>query len=258
MKFVLAALAISIATGLTACQSLSTTESKTSTKQQVKSVIKTDAELKTLLAAHTWAYQANPNLSPITLGFSEQRLSIDAGCNMMGAAWDLNAAKITTQQMISTMKGCNPELMKQESFAAALFKTPVVIAIDTTNATQPILTIETATGQKYQFLGTQTAETRYQGQAETIFLEVAAETKPCTGVAPQQCLQVREIKYNESGVKANVGEWQLFYGTIEGFEHDPKLRTVLRLKRFTLAHPAADQSKYAYVHDLTVEQELVK
>ena len=42
-----------------------------------------------------------------------------------------------------------------------------------------------------------TPETKYQGQAETIFLEVSPQTKACTGVAQQTCLQVKEIKYDE-------------------------------------------------------------
>ena len=71
-------------------------------------------------------------------------------------------------------------------------------------------------------------------------------------------MQVREIQYNEQGLKTATGEWQLFYSQIEGFKHDPKLRSIVRVKRFTIAHPAADQSQYAYVKDMLVEQELMK
>jgi len=50
----------------------------------------------------------------------------------------------------------------------------------------------------------------------------------------------------------------LFYDQIEGFEHNPAERQVIRVKRYEIKHPAADQSKYAYVHDMTVERATVK
>ena len=46
-----------------------------------------------------------------------------------------------------------------------------------------------------------TPEAKYQSEGKTVFLEVAPETKSCTGVAPQTCLQVREVKYDDKGVK---------------------------------------------------------
>ncbi len=72
-----------------------------------------------------------------------------------------------------------------------------------------------------------------------------------------QCLQVREIKYDD-GKKVAVGEWSNFYSQIEGYQHQQGIRNIIRVKRFTRTNPAADQSKYAYVHDLTVEAEQVK
>lgn len=121
------------------------------------------------------------------------------------------------------------------------------------------MTLIAASGQKYVFSGKMTPETQYQTQAETIFLEVAPQTKPCKGVAAQTCLQVREIKYAENGVKMQVDKnWNLFYDKIEGFEHNPKERQIIRVKRYEIKNPAADQSKYAYVHDMTVERATVK
>ncbi|MEK5760637.1 DUF4377 domain-containing protein, partial [Acinetobacter variabilis] len=44
----------------------------------------------------------------------------------------------------------------------------------------------------------------------------------------------------------------------EGFEHNPNQRVILRVKRFEVKNPAADQSSQADVLDMVVEQELVK
>ncbi|NOZ97442.1 MAG: DUF4377 domain-containing protein, partial [Gammaproteobacteria bacterium] len=114
-------------------------------------------------------------------------------------------------------------------------------------------------GQKYEFEGSMTPETKYQSQGEIIFLEISPETKQCTGVGPQTCLQVREIKYDNKGIKTQVDkDWTLFYDQIEGYQHRDDQRVIIRVKRYERKNPAADQSKYAYVHDMTVEQEIVK
>ena len=45
---------------------------------------------------------------------------------------------------------------------------------------------------------------------------------------------------------------------IDGFTHNPKERQIVRVKRYEIANPAADQSKYAYVQDMIIEREAVK
>src|SRR3546814_13619506 len=73
-----------------------------------------------------------------------------------------------------------------------------------------------------------------------------------------KCLQVREIRYDDSGVKQPPGEWEAFYGDIEGFEFRAGERKVLRLKQFDQPDPVpADASSVAYVLDLVVESGLV-
>lgn len=70
---------------------------------------------------------------------------------------------------------------------------------------------------------------------------------------------MREVKYNEQGLKTQVDkDWNLFYDQIEGFQHTPNERQVIRVKRFEIKNPAADQSKYAYIFDMAVEREAVK
>jgi hypothetical protein len=46
-----------------------------------------------------------------------------------------------------------------------------------------------------------TAEAKYQSEGKIVFLEISPQTKSCTGVAPQTCMQVREIKYDDKGIK---------------------------------------------------------
>jgi hypothetical protein len=63
----------------------------------------------------------------------------------------------------------------------------------------------------------------------------------------------------KKGLKTQVDkDWTLFYDQIEGFKHTPAERQIIRVKRFERKNPAADQSKYAYIFDMSVEREAVK
>lgn len=212
-----------------------------------------------ILSSYDWTYQPQGTDRPIILSFSDNRLGIQTGCNTMGGAWKIENGKITTGNLMSTLIGCPSALAKQEQYAGSIFdKRAVPFSIDSRNVEQPTLTLTDAQGQQVVFTGKMTPETKYQSQGETIFLEISPETKPCTGVAPQTCLLVREIKFNDQGVRTQVDkDWTYFYDHIDGFEHNPKERQVVRIKRYELKNPAADQSKYAYVQDMIIERETV-
>ena len=122
----------------------------------------------------------------------------------------------------------------------------------------PKLSLAADNGDTLVFTGEPTAETRYGSAGETVFLEVAAEAKPCSHplIPNKQCLQVRERKYGQNGVVQSTGEWQPLYQDIEGYTHEPGIRNVLRVKRFTLKNPPADAPSTAYVLDMVVESEV--
>jgi hypothetical protein len=122
----------------------------------------------------------------------------------------------------------------------------------------PTLTLANATGDKLVFAGEPTAETRYGGPGERMFLEVAAHAKPCSHplIPGMQCLQVRELKYDDKGLKVGTpGEFGNFYDSIDGYTHEDGVRNVLRVERYTIENPPADGSRYAYVLDMVVESE---
>src|SRR3546814_2451211 len=89
-------------------------------------------------------------------------------------------------------------------------------------------------------------------------MEVAPQRIDCNHpmMPDYKCLQVREIRYDDSGVKQPPGEWEAFSGDIEGFEFRAAERKVLRLKKFDRPEPVpADASSIAYVLDMVVESE---
>ncbi len=69
------------------------------------------------------------------------------------------------------------------------------------------------------------------GAEKTIF--VAAETVPCTGVAPMDCLQIKESR---------DAEWQLYYDQIEGFTYEPGFEYELQVREEPIENPPADGS----------------
>ncbi|MFC3902712.1 META domain-containing protein [Acinetobacter marinus] len=255
-----AVLGLSLAGVMSGCQTTAQDQTASSTTGSVAQA--GDASLtqtKTqMLQSYVWTHQASDSPTAVVLRFQDGRVAIDAGCNGMGTDVQIDDQIIKAGNVISTMKACAPEIMKQEQMAGKLFANrDVPYDLDLANLNKPVLILTTTEGQKLRFTSQPTAETKYQGQAEIQFLEIAPETKQCSGVGVMQCMQVREIKYQD-GKKIAVGDWSNFYGQIEGYQHQDGIRNIVRVKRFTLKNPAADQSKYAYVHDLTVEAEQVK
>ncbi|WAC62544.1 META and DUF4377 domain-containing protein [Pseudoxanthomonas sp. SL93] len=197
---------------------------------------------------------------PLQLDFRDGRLSVGNTCNRMGGSYTLAGDTLTVGRMVSTMMACTDStLMALDQEAGKRLEGPLTLAATQDGVTQ--LTLTTTQGDKLMFGGDPTAQTRYGGPGERVFLEVAADTRPCSHplIPDKQCLQVREIEYDDKGIKTGTpGEFQHFHDSIEGYTHEPGVRNVLRVDRYTVKNPPADGSARAYVLDMVVESESVK
>lgn len=197
---------------------------------------------------------------PLQLDFTDGRLGVSGGCNRMGGAYAVEKGKLNPGTLTQTQMACEPKLMQADQAISAALEAKPDISIE--NGATPILTLRTtgSDGQVLSFIGKPTAQTRYGGTGETVFLEVAAETKPCNHplIPDKRCLQVRELQYDAQGLKTVTGEWQNFYEGIEGYSHEAGIRNVLRTKRFKRNPAPADASSVVYVLDMVVESEVVK
>ncbi|MCB8984580.1 MAG: META domain-containing protein [Ardenticatenaceae bacterium] len=72
---------------------------------------------------------------------------------------------------------------------------------------------------------------------DIITLYVGPELVDCTGVAPQQCMQVKEDPN---------AEYTLFYGQIEGFTFEPGYEYELQVRAESVENPPADGSSIKY------------
>lgn len=61
---------------------------------------------------------------------------------------------------------------------------------------------------------------------------------PCEDIAPKLCMQVNSTE---------DGEWQTFYGAIEGFLYEPGNTYQLRVKKESLSNPPADASSQKWI-----------
>lgn len=192
---------------------------------------------------------------PLQLDFKEGRVGVSNACNRMGGTYTLSDTSLTLGRLTSTMMACTDNaLMALDQEIGTRLEGTLKVAATQDGVAQLALT--TATGDKLLFAGNPTAETRYGGAGERVFLEVASETKPCSHplIPDKQCLQVREIRYDDKGLKVGTpGEFEHFYDGIEGYTHEPGVRNVLRVDRYTVKNPPADGSSNAYVLDMVVE-----
>jgi heat shock protein HslJ len=203
---------------------------------------------------------ARPKL-PLQLDFHGGRLGVSNTCNRLGGGYRIDNGRLDVARMAQTLMACaDPALTKlDDEIGRRLQAKP---RIDIRTASDGFrLRLVTDSGDTLDFVGEPTAETRYGGEGETLFLEVDAQTQPCSHplIPNKLCLRVRERHYDANGLVAGApGEWQPLYQDIEGYTHEAGTRNVLRVKRFAVKNVPADAPSQIYVLDMVVESEIVK
>lgn len=225
------------------------------------------------LTAHHWNLQAAVDRDgkridalfarpqrPLRLDFRDGRLGVSNACNRIGSDYRVDDGRLRLGRMMQTLMGCTDPALAglDEAIRSRLQGAPRLAVEDGGEA--PRLRLTTDGGDVLDFVGEPTAETRYGGAGETVFLEIDAQTRPCPHplIRDKPCLQVRERRYDANGLPAGApGEWRLLYQDIEGYTHEAGVRNVLRVKRYAVANPPADAPAQAYVLDAVIESERV-
>lgn len=222
------------------------------------------------LRGHVWTLQSASEANgqpidglivpgkPFVMRFDGARLNVKGGCNTMFGSWRMSPqGQLMLGRLGSTMMACDAPLMKADQLLSAVLSQP--LAVHWEGGAEPTLRLQSPTQQQLVFAGEATLESRY-GAAQRVFLEVAPQTVPCQAGAgaPRQCLQVRERRFDEQGLRIDPpGEWRPFDSAIQGFTHQPGVRTVLRVNRYERKQVPADASRHVFVLDLVVESETV-
>lgn len=195
----------------------------------------------------------------LALNFEAGNAGVTGGCNRQGGSYTFDdQGRLTIGSLRSTMMACDAALMAADEAIGKLLAQPQQARVE--ESAPPRLRLVSASGDNTSWIGEASAETRFGGPGERVFLEVAPQRVACNHplIPDHQCLRVREIRYGENGVKQSPpGEWQLLYEDIEGFTFVEGERKVLRLKKFTRDPTPADASSVVYVLDMVVESEVV-
>ena len=190
--------------------------------------------------------------------FAGSRLHAQGGCNGFRGAFEFDGdERLDVTGTISTLMACPAPLMEADAALSALMAEPLETVL--VRGVQPTLVLLTAAGDALLLTGELTPEARF-GPPTTVFLEVAAETVECEESVRGDglCLQVREISFDEQGLRVGTpSEWQAFPAVIEGYQHEPGIRNVLRVKRFEPAAGPELPPGPIYVLDLVVQSEVV-
>jgi heat shock protein HslJ len=198
---------------------------------------------------------------PVALMFHADRISVTNSCNAMSGGYSINAGKLEIGAMAHTLMACaDPSLSALDSAIGQRLQGNLKMSLQA-DGTAPRLQLLADNGDTLSFTGRPTAETRYGGPGDTIFLEVAAQTVPCNHplIPNKQCLSVRERHYDEHGLQTGTpGDWQPLNQDIDGYTHEDGIRNVLRVKRYTIKNAPADAPSTAYVLDTVVESEKVQ
>lgn len=187
------------------------------------------------------------------LSFFDNRLSLTAGCNQMGGAYSMSGSEMSVGAMMSTRKACGELNATESKLAAMMDGSKLSVQLDKHAGTAVLQQSKGASVLTWQ--GKLTHKARY-GEPARLFWEIDPETVSCVDSNGKdgQCLKVRNVNYDEKGIKVGSGAWRTFHGEIEGFRHDPSLRQIIRLN----AYSPADKSAPIYVFDMAVETELLK
>lgn len=197
---------------------------------------------------------------PVQITFVDNRINVHNTCNGLSGTFRRLADELIVDALIGTKMQC------VEPGVAAL-DTEMSLRIQGSSrftaqpGNPPKLEWRAQNGDILRFVGDMTPEARYGSEGETAFVEVAAYTKPCQppmATAPQTCLEVRELRYDDQGLKTNLGPWRLFYDKIDGFTHEPGVRNVLRVKRYRRDGRPDDGTNIAYVMEMSVESETIQ
>ena len=170
---------------------------------------------------------------PITLTFSENnRLAGSSGCNRYMGSFKVNGNQFEIKSpLASTRMACPEALMQREKQFLEALSAAKRYQINNKGE----LEIQYGSGKDnnvLRFSPTKTSEV-----IEKI-IYINGRTVPCTGVAPQQCWQVRESKSDD---------WKLLYHGIKGFNYEQGYVYKLRVREEIIANPPADGSSREWV-----------
>jgi heat shock protein HslJ len=196
------------------------------------------ADQKMTLANTSWQLMATGqslprSQKPITLTFSENnRLAGSSGCNRYMGSFKVTGKQFEIKSPLASTRMACPEasMQREKQFLEAL---SAAKSYQINNKGELEIQYGSGTGNNVlRFSPTKTSEVNEK------IIYVNGRTVPCTGVAPQQCWQVKESKSDD---------WKLLYHGIKGFNYEQGYVYKLRVREEIIPNPPADGSSREWV-----------
>lgn len=220
--------------------------SATTKKSQSMTIL---SNIKNQIKLNFYLYQGRHNID------------LTVGCNGMGGEFSLRNNHFKVKNIMSTEMYCSDELNDAEKLMQQLMTMESTLNLEASTQQdqhQAILTQHLKTGETLIWQGVATPEARYQQNADIVFWQIDHQLQVCPTTNLRKCLKVRPVYFNDQGIKQGVGDWELFVDGIEGYQHNSKTDSVLRLKRFTVDPVDVKGKQFVYDLDQIIETTNVK
>ncbi|EAZ91076.1 META and DUF4377 domain-containing protein [Crocosphaera chwakensis] len=150
-----------------------------------------------------------------TIAFQKDALSGSGSCNRYTAGYAVQENSMKVGLIAATRKACPEEIMNQEMLFLSALEGAKVYSINAKGELEIAYIKQKEIGiLTFKLTNNENSKT----VEKTVYL--SPETIDCIGVAPQQCLQIKENLEDD---------WTLFYGSIEGFDYEPGYFYELRI-----------------------------
>lgn len=182
-------------------------------------------------------------------------VNFNLGCNTnFGKIQLVDGVVSLAGDIVSTMMGCGELTDIDAKFIKELDGSTLTINKDTVNHKATL--VQTNGSHTMVWQGNLKPEVRF-GEPVRLFWEIAPEQVACIDESgkDQLCLRVRNINYDDRGIRTGAGAWRTFYGNIDGYTHNPELRQIVRLNAYN--NPNGEPNPY-YVYDMSVMTEIAK
>lgn len=193
------------------------------------------------------------------LHFESGRVGVTGSCNRLSAAYELTGTQaLQVGPAMSTMMACPPPLAAADAAFGKFLQGSLQVALEGEMPASPNLRLTATDGTVLTFAGAPTPETRFGGPGTRAFLEVSTEPCPAPDSASGRCLTVREIQFDEQGLKTGEpGAWRSLPDGIEGYVPVAGEQHIVRVKRFEQAAAAGGAPVAHFVLDMIVQTRTV-
>lgn len=187
----------------------------------------------------------------VHLAVSKKGLGFSAGCNFYAANFTIIKDILSIDDgVIATRKACDLKMHDAEQALVRSFKN-AKLSVSTKSNETAIMT-HVHQDKTWVWQGTKKADVQY-GKPVMLYWEIAPKMILCANNTVS-CLKIRNVRYDEQGIKTGAGAWREFDGFIQGYHHEMGVSKIIRLKAYT------DKStgQIIHVYDGTIEQGLAE